>query len=71
MTSPLKLALMKDWPKGCQPPKNYPDWHDWAAAQHFHGLRQTQCKVCSLWSFPQELDENGVCRRKHFNGEAK
>lgn len=61
MTSPRKTALMQDWPKGCAPPRSYPDWHDWAAAQNFHGLAQQQCARCQLWRFPQELNEKGIC----------
>lgn len=70
MTSPRKAELMRDWPKGCMPPKNYAAWHDWASAQHFHGLRQTQCKFCRLFRFPQEMNEHGECRthRPHKAG---
>lgn len=46
---------MNNWPKGSMPPHGYVDWHEWAKAQHAHGLRQKQCAECSLWRFPQEL----------------
>jgi hypothetical protein len=69
MTSPRKAALMREWSKGCAPPSSYPEWHDWAAAQSFHGLRQARCKRCSMWCYPQELDELGVCRRSHNGRE--
>ena len=44
----------KAWPKGCKPPQGYIAMHNWALAQNFHGLKQTQCKDCGLWFFPQE-----------------
>lgn len=36
-------------------PKGYVQWHEWADAQYEGGLRQTQCPICNLWRFPQEL----------------
>lgn len=49
-----RVALMKAWPKGCKPPQGYVALQDWAEAQMAHGLEQTQCKTCELWSFPQD-----------------
>lgn len=68
MTSPRKLELMRDWPKGCAPPKwDKTKWREWSEAQHFHGLQQTQCKFCRLWRFPQELNEDGECPTHQHN----
>lgn len=48
-------GLKNEWTKGSMPPYGYVDWHNWAEAQHKHGLRQTCCVDCGLWRFPQEL----------------
>ena len=56
-----KADLMLDWPKGSPPPTNYAAWRDWSVAQHAHGLKQTQCKFCRLFRFPQEMDADGEC----------
>ena len=51
----LRVAeLMALWPKGCKPPSGYCAWHDWAEAQHAHGLRQVKCRKCGKYKYPQE-----------------
>jgi len=49
-----KFAVANSFELGSQPPSAYVAWHEWAAAQHRGGLRQTQCS-CGLWRFPQEV----------------
>lgn len=39
---------------GSMPPLGYLAWHEWADAQVKGGLKQSQCKECGLWYFPQE-----------------
>lgn len=33
----------------------YVAWHEWAEDMNSKGIRQTQCPVCKLWLFPEEL----------------
>lgn len=40
---------------GSPPPTGYVAWHDWAHAQHLHGLRQSCCPRCGLFKYPQEM----------------
>jgi len=49
---------MSEWPKGCPPPAGYVAWHEWASAQRKHGLKQTQCRDCGRYYFPQEKDQH-------------
>jgi hypothetical protein len=49
--------LMLTYPAGCAPP-SLAHWHDWADAQHGHGLTQEQCS-CGRWLFPQEAHTHG------------
>jgi hypothetical protein len=61
-TDPLALDDLKRlWPKGCAAPDGYVDWHNWAEAQDAHGLKQTRCKQCRLYFFPQEAPEHVGC----------
>lgn len=43
--------------KGDPRPDGYLDWHEWAQTQYRVGLRQSSCRVCGKYHFPQELDE--------------
>jgi hypothetical protein len=54
-------SLRRIYPKGSQPPEGYVQWHDWARAQHLHGLRQQKCRRCGLFYFPQEADKHKHC----------
>jgi hypothetical protein len=64
-TDPLAIDdLKRDWPKGCAPPTGYVEWHNWAEAQDAHGLKQTRCKRCALWFFPQEAPAHINCTDK-------
>jgi len=41
-----------------QAPDGYLQWHRWADDMYRrHGLRQSQCCMCSKWWFPQELSD--------------
>jgi uncharacterized OB-fold protein len=50
-----KFAASNSFEVGSQPPSGYVAWHEWAAAQGRGGLKQTQCKTCGLYRFPQEV----------------
>jgi hypothetical protein len=54
--------LKSDWPKGCAPPTRYVEWHNWAEAQDAHGLKQTPCKHCKRFFFPQEKSAHMRCQ---------
>lgn len=55
---------------GSLPPSGYVEWHDWAAAQHRGGLRQTQ-QPCGHWLFPQEIGVHWCPRCSTSPQEAK
>jgi hypothetical protein len=57
--------IMQRWPKACTAPAGYNDWHEWAEAQHLHGLTQSNCKTCGRYRFPQELNALGTCADQH------
>ena len=42
-------------------PAGYLQWHEWAAVQEKAGYRQSQCRGCGKWLFPQEQPEH-TCR---------
>lgn len=48
---------------GDQPPSSgYIAWHSWADAQHRAGLRQSRCRRCELWWYPQEYHQaDSIC----------
>lgn len=60
---------MNDYEVGSPPPGGYISWHRWAEAQYKGGLRQSQCPVCGLWAFPQEMKEHDhrYAPPHHFN----
>lgn len=56
-----KHSIKNQYPKGSPAPSGYVYWHEWAEAQHLHGLRQKQCVTCGRYKFPQELNALGGC----------
>lgn len=56
--------VMRDWPKGCAPPATgYAEWQNWATAQERHGLKQSKCRRCRRYFFPQEKPEHMTCNK--------
>lgn len=51
---PRMPTLKELFPKYCAPPDGYVAWHAWAKAQGAHGLKQTRCRTCGRYLFPQE-----------------
>ncbi len=54
-TKEERQELMTLYPSECMPPSGYCDWHDWAQAQGWHGLKSKRCSKCKRYFFPQEL----------------
>ena len=48
------IEIASDYDVGSQPPPGYGNWHEWARVQYKAGLRQSKCKDCNLFHFPQE-----------------
>ena len=48
------IEIASDYAVGSQPPPGYGNWHEWAKIQYKAGLRQSRCKECKLFHFPQE-----------------
>jgi hypothetical protein len=54
------IDIVPTFKPGDPRPEGYIAFHEWAKVQHASGRRQAMCNRCSLWNFPQEL-ENGTC----------
>lgn len=56
--------LVQDYYKPGDPrPDGYLAFHEWARVQLRGGLKQTRCRLCGLWRFPQEYSKRPVCRK--------
>lgn len=60
MKRALHIDIVPEFKAGDPAPQGYTEWHEWAAVQHRAGLRQTRCKRCGKWLFPQQIDTH-VC----------
>ncbi len=54
----------RKWKAGDPPPEGSMDWHQWAGVQERAGIRQSQCRKCGLWCYPQELTNCGCMHCK-------
>lgn len=61
MKRTIFVDVMPLFKKGDPRPEGYMEWNEWARVQHKAGLRQTKCRQCGLWRYPQELS-GGECR---------
>lgn len=52
------LLQSGDYTPGDPPPDGYGARIEWARVQIKAGLRQTQCRGCHRWYFPQEEEEH-------------
>lgn len=59
MTYPIIcLLVIPRFKPGDPRPEGYLEWHEWAEVQHKAGLRQSRCKGCGNWMFPQEVEDH-------------
>lgn len=52
------IDIMPIFKPGDPRPDGYMEGHEWARVQMRAGLRQSKCRGCGLWLFPQERDEH-------------
>ena len=48
------ILVIPDFKPGDMPPTGYLEKQEWARVQMRAGKRQTQCRKCKRWYFPQE-----------------
>jgi hypothetical protein len=53
------LCLVGNYKPGDPPPEGYMEWFAWADVQLKAGLKQTPCRKCRLWFFPNETHQCG------------
>lgn len=51
-----RFRASNEFQPGSQPPEGYLAKQEWAQAQLQAGLKQSQCRHCGLWHFPQTVD---------------
>lgn len=50
----VHIDFAQEFKPGDPRPIGYIEFMNWAEAQIKGGLRQTRCRMCGLWRFPQE-----------------
>lgn len=51
---PVFLDLVADYKPGDPRPEGYNEFFAWAEVQDKAGIKQTYCRTCRLWLYPQE-----------------
>lgn len=64
MKRPCFIDIAPIFKVGDPAPDGYNDWHEWARVQLKGGLRQSKCRMCGLFLFPQEEKTHKCARLK-------